>query len=148
MSVTEYTPVSFANGDPLVIEKLQALANNVQLLNERTPQILYKAHGVVKDRGLRVYATTAIIPPNSKTFNGQVDIHFGNFFSTSCKPMITLGVVTYPQRRFHTSVKGIGGNLVIPDHRGCTVSIQADEINTANNKIGNTVYVNVVAVGW
>lgn len=148
MSVTEYTPVSFSAGDPLTLEKLNALANNVQLLNERTPSVLYKAHGITKDKGLRVYATTAIIPPSSKTWNATAEVWFGNFFSTACKPMVSLGVVTYPQRRFHASVRGLGGTLVIPDHRGCTVSIQADELNAKNNKIGNTVYLNVIAVGW
>ena len=147
MSVTEYTPVSFSPGDPLVVEKLNAAMSNIQLLNERTPVILYSAYGITKDKGLRVYSTTATIAPRAGTDFG-VDVYFGNFFSTSCKPVVTVSLSTYPQKRFHLNIKGLGGTLVIPDHRGCSVGVNSDELNPANNKLGNTVYVNVNAVGW
>lgn len=145
MSVTEYTPVTFAPGDPLTIEKMNALANNMQLLYEKTPKTLYKAYGITKDKGIRVYSTVLTIPP-IKAVQGWGTVYFGNFFSVGCKPVITLGVNAWPQHRYHTNFSGI--NQVLPDHRGVQVRIQADELNVKNNKVSKTVYVNVTAIGW
>lgn len=148
MSVTEYTPVSFSAGEPLTADKLNALANNVQLLSEKTPKILYSGYGITKDKGVKIFSTIVTFP-KSTSWNRHVDVYFGSMFSTACKPIITLGVVTYPQRRMHVSMKGIGtGSLVIPDSRGAGISLDTDEVTTNYRPITNTMYVHVTAVGW
>jgi hypothetical protein len=143
--ITEYTPVSWAPNDPITTEKLNTMVANTQLLFERTPKTLYNAHGIVKDKGVKIFSAKVTMPAGT-TANSWARVYFGNFFSVGCQPVITIGVNAYGQTRYHHNFSGVGP--VTPDHRGVDVRIQADEINPANNKVSKALYMNIIAIGW
>lgn len=142
MSTSEYSPVTWSDGDPMDTTKLQQMVDNTRLIFENSPNYLANSHGIVKDNGLRIFAATTEMP----TSTGDVvykTMYFGNFFSPGCQPIIATGVNTQVHKRFYTTYNGIGTTFH-PDHRGIEICL----ISLHDVGIKYTVSVNVIAIGW
>lgn len=143
MSTSEYSPVTWSDGDPLDTVKLQQMVDNTRLLYERTPTFKVNSHGVIKESGLRVLATTLQFPRTTSDSQWQ-SLYFGNFFSPGCRPVISLGYNVGPHKRMYATFNGLGSNSHWPDHRGIDIIVVSH--HTAGFKYVTNV--NVIAIGW
>lgn len=146
MASSEITPVSWPVGSPVSSQKLQTMADNIQILNDKIPSMVFAANGLSKSKNIKVFVGNTVFKP-LKAGNQAATIYFGNLFSPGCNPMIALGVNGKVQSRYHANYQGLGGDLWA-DHRGCIVSVQPDETDPKNNYFRYTFYVNVIAIGW
>lgn len=146
MASGPYRPVSFVDGEPLDVNKLNTIAQNLQWLYENTPRISYKAYGLVKSSGAKILAGNATVPARKSTLS-YATVYFGTFFSQGCQPIVVATPVQNTTRtRFETVVKGIG--RVYPDHRGCQVGVTTDEYNATYNNHAYNLPVQWIAIGW
>ena len=143
--ITEYRPVSWGEGEPLSAHKLATMASNDQYLFESLPRLFFSNGGIKKDKGIKVFATTAVVAPQSSR-HGRATVYFGDIFSVGCKPVINLTVNASPYEQFNLAIKGIG--TLIPDHRGVEVLASADELEIKHNNIKANIYLNVIAIGF
>lgn len=143
--ITEFRPVAWGDGEPVSASKLSMMAANEQFLFESLPKLYFSNNSIKKDRGIKVFATTAIIPPTTIR-HGRTTVYFGDVFSVGCMPVVTLSINATPKEQFHLAIKGIG--QVIPDHRGVELLASAAELNSANNTINYNIYAHVIAVGF
>jgi hypothetical protein len=140
-----YKPVSWSE-EPTSVDKLNQMTNNDQWLFENTPRMKYNAYSLNKQSGLKILATYAFMPYTLATAQSRA-VYFGSFFSVGCQPIVVATPVPLgPQRRFHVAVNGIG--RAVPDHTGCFIQLSPDEWNTKNNRVSQSVYVHLIAIGW
>ena len=146
MAALPYAPTSWSDNEPILTDKLRQMSNNDQYLFEQLSTVYYNANAIKKTSGMKIMASTVSVSPNLSSPNGMATFYFGTFFTVGCKPMVIASINSYPQGRFHLNTRGIG--TFWPDHRGFEVRIAADELNTANNKIYNRVWVMFIAMGF
>jgi hypothetical protein len=144
--ITEYRPVTWTAGEPLASSKLATMAGNDQYLFEAMPRLVFNNHGFKKDRGVKVLALSAVIPPSSASW-GRTNVYFGDFFSVGCRPVVAAATNAPPGGdQYSVNIRGIGTS--IPDHRGVEVTINNQGHVESTKKIIGTVYVPLVVVGF
>lgn len=129
MAVTPYNPTYWSDKEPIYNRKLNQMASNDQYLFENMPRIRYSGYGVTRDQGVKIASGTILFTPFT-TYSEKTQ-SFGTFFSTVCKPTITLGVVANYGHLFPI-VRGMDD--LVPDHRGFICRV--------NTLIGGTMYQN------
>ena len=144
--MSEYVPVSWSAGEPITVEKLQQMASNTQSILESKPSTAIKHNGINRDRGMKILAGSSLFQP-SKTFSTKNNIYFGNFFSVGCTPIITPSFYSHPQLGMNLTPFGLNGTK-IPDHRGFSVYVWADDRSGNSAKIVHPYYVTYIAVGF
>jgi hypothetical protein len=100
-----------------------------------------------KSSGVKVAAGVALIPPKKAT-SQKIRIHFGSFFTTGCKPVVTLGIMSPHNGRLIPTMHGISGINHVPDHRGLIARICVSEFNSKVNYFVKRGYLNWIAVGY
>lgn len=137
--------VSWSPGDPITDEKLDAMVNNDNLLRDNMLTGQYKGHGVTKTTGIKIATGLVGIAPSKS--NQQVKpVYFNNFFSTSCRPIVTTGIIASSQRMIFATIDGPGSAL-FPDRTGFQVHVFVDSLSKTR-KITRTFYVSWIAVGF
>ena len=126
---------------------MDQLANNVQWLFENTPRAMYTLpSGLRRVEGVRMSAGRVLIPRRTKSDTASATVRFGNFFSSSCEPIITTGIVTTHQRKIFVIINGIG--RLNPDHTGFQVEVEVAAEGKKKDKIANSFYVTWQALGY
>ena len=140
-----FKPLSFAE-EVITTDKMNQLANNDQWLYENMPRIGYRGYGINKSTGLKILATGVAFAATTAR-SATRGLYFSGYFSTGCQPFcIAQAIATNGQRRFFVHVNGIG--RAVPDHNGCTITLTSSELNPTYDKIGATVHVNLIAIGY
>jgi len=139
MAATPYRPVYWSDDEPTYTRKMNQMASNDQYLFENTPRIRYNAYGLGRDQGHKILTGTLLFTP----FTTQIEKtqSFGTFFSTACKPVITMGVIANYGHLFPIAR---GFDNLVPDHRGfiCRVNTQI------GGYMGENFYVHWQALGF
>lgn len=140
MSSTPYRPISFSPNETLTTDKLNQLTSNMNWLRDNTPRILYTLpSGAKREQSLRV-ASGRVFFPSSKSDSANQQVHFGNYFSAGCQPLITTGIVSDQQVRIFCTISGIGS--LHPDNTGFKV-----HVNIAAERDRND-FIKPFAVAW
>lgn len=132
--------------EPVNTGKLQEMSNNIRKLRDLVPTTLYKANGIVKDTGVKVMAGSVVAQPTKNRSQTQ-DIHFGNFFSVGCHPVVVVQTYSEIQKHLQLGVHGLGG-APAPTNVGASVFIWYDGPSGNKGTIDNPVQVAWIAVGW
>lgn len=139
-----YAPVQWTPG-PITLPGLQQMANNEQWLFENMPAMYYTGPQIKRTGGLKIAAGRLPFP---STKQGYIDmnVYFGNFFTSGCNPVVTTTVHSYYRGRKFASVMGLGGATNI-DSRGFMAVICAVEPVGQDNSIHGGI-LNWMAVGY
>ena len=147
MAVTQYKDLAWGPTEALDMDKLNTMVNNSRYLFERAPKLYYSAYGVKKDTGIRIACGVATVPPK-KVDVQYINVSFGTFFSTSCKPVITLSITSPHNGRVIPTIYGIAGVNTQPDNTGFVARLAETELNAKANYFDKTMYLNWIAVGY
>lgn len=143
--MTEYTPVSWSE-EIVSIDKLQQMATNDQALFEMKPSTAIKHGGVNRNKGMKILAGSKAFQATN-TWATSVDLHFGNFFSQGCTPVVIPVIYGFPQTATYIHPKGLGGTAQ-PDHRGFSVYVRSNERNMKAGRIVHPFTIQYIAVGF
>jgi hypothetical protein len=146
MAALPYKPVSFGK-EPVLADKVNTLANNIQWVYENMPQAKYVYSGVVRTSGVKILAGNVYVAANKKP-SATATVNFNSFFSVGCKPCVVVTVNATPQMRYMANVRNINGSSVQADHLGFQVHVASSELDPRTSYIRYALYVNYIAVGW
>lgn len=146
MAATPFKPVSWAPNQPITSEKLNAMASNDTYLRQTMVRGHYSAVGVNRVEGVKIMAGMIPFAP-TKALHTARRVSFANFFSASCKPVVTTGLISAASKMVFVSVDGPGGHL-LPTRDGCEISVMPFAYVQKNRKINATLYVAWHAVGY
>lgn len=145
MASTEYVVISWSDQEDITGEKLDAMVSNTNYLRDNMLRGNYGANGITRDVGLKI-ASGLVLITASKTPIQSRTVSFSNYFSDSCKPIVTTGVVSSSQRRIFVSVNG-PGSLPMPTRDGFQVVVEVDS-TSKKKSITRNFYVSWIAMGW
>lgn len=145
MSALGYRPISWQNNDLLGQDKLNQGVQNIEYVLNNMTRSFYRAHGATREEGNKLLSGLALIPA-SKRSRDTVRVHFPNYFSSACSPIVTTGIVSAHLHRVHVTIAGLG--RMHPDHRGMEVHISMDAINAKRNHVHHNFYVSYSAHGF
>lgn len=146
MAVTPFRAVNFQPNQLLDEALLDQLASNQTYLYEMTPRAIWTGGSARRQEGVKLISGRATIGAIRRNYNGAT-IGFGNFFSASCTPNITATPVSTAQRRYFTTINGIG--KLYPDNRGFQVWCFLDaQTPKKQNKITKAFYISWIAMGF
>lgn len=134
------------SSEPISVEKLQIMAENTRKIRNLVPTMIFKSNGINKDTGLKIMAGSVVAQP-SKNRSQTNDIHFGNFFSVGCNPIVSVETYSEIQKILHVGVHGLG-NATLPTHIGCSVYLRYDGPSGGKGSVDNPVHLGWIAVGW
>jgi hypothetical protein len=115
------------------------MTSNDQYLFERTPSVRYNAYGVTRDTTLKIASGIVVMPVGSQVV--KRDVYFGNFFTSGCKPVVVVGLLSNGENKITVSAQGLAQST--PGHEGFRII----SINHSG-KINNTHHVSWIAVGF
>lgn len=145
MASTPFKVVSWAPLDPITDEKLDAMVSNDNWLFDNMVRARYGANGVSRDTGIRIASGLALIT-SGKSAEKSRSVTFGNYFSDSCKPVVTTGIVSGSQRQIFATIDGPGSNPQ-PTRDGFQVHVHVNS-NNKKKKISRNFYVSWHALGY
>lgn len=146
MATTPYKPTSWSVGEQITREKLNQMCANEQWIFENQPNVMFDAHGIKKNSGIKMYSGLISFGSNSTTHQ-EKQVYFGNFFAVGCKPIVLLTPIMQTQSRIMCMVRGLPGEYW-PDHRGFTVVMDTAEINPKNNYFHYSSSAHYLAIGY
>ena len=146
MASEEFKVVSWAPLDPITDEKLDAMVNNDNWLRDNMARAQYGANGVHRDTGVRI-ASGLVLMTAGKGITRNKRVSFGSYFSESCKPIVTTGIVSTAQRQIHVTIDG-PGNSVQPTRDGFQCYCYVVVPKKGNKKITRNFYVSWHALGY
>lgn len=145
MASTPFQVVSWNPLDPITDDKLDAMVNNDNWLRDNQVRGRYGANGVNKDTGIRIASGLALIT-SGKSAQKSKYVSFGNYFSDSCKPIVTTGIVSASQRQIYATIDGPGSKPQ-PTRDGFQVHVHVTSSNK-KKKISRNFYVSWHALGY
>lgn len=145
MASTPFKVISWAPLDPITDEKLDAMVSNDNWLRDNMVRGTYDAHNVKRTEGLRMASGLALIP-SGKNASASRSVSFGSFFSESCNPIVTTGIVSSSQRQIYATIDG-PGSKPHPTRDGFQVHVFV-ESNAKGKKISRNFYVSWHALGY
>lgn len=137
---TPFRPVNFGT-ESLTSDKLQQLANNTQYLFDNASKVRYKLGALERESGVKILTGKATLPPQTDRNYGRVDVYFGNFFTSGCRPIVVAGVES-GMVRVQVSIKGHGDGSI--DHTGFRGYVSSDYYKT----LDQSTVVAWIAVGF
>lgn len=143
--MSEFKVVSWAPLEPITDEKLDAMVSNDNWLRENMLSGQYKGHGVSKTTGVKIVSGLVMMPAG-KANQVTKNVNFGNFFSTSCRPIVTTGIVSSFHRMIFATIDGPGSALH-PTNQGFQVHVYVDS-TSKTKKISRSFYVSWLAIGF
>lgn len=145
MTSTPFKVVSWAPLDPITDEKLDAMVSNDNWLRDNMLRGRYGANGVTRETGLRIASGLALIT-SGKAASRSRSVSFDTFFSESCNPIVTTGIVSSSQRQIYATIDGLG-NKPQPTRDGFQVYVFVNSKNK-NKKISRNFYISWHALGY
>jgi hypothetical protein len=145
MASTPFQVVSWAPLEPITDEKLDAMVSNDNWLRDNMVLGQYGANGVKRDSGIRIASGLALIT-SGKSANKSKFVAFNNYFSDSCKPIVTTGIVSASQRQIFATIDGPGSKPQ-PTRDGFQVHVHVNSSNK-KKKISRNFYVSWHALGY
>lgn len=145
MASTPFKVISWAPLDPITDEKLDAMVSNDNWLRDNMMRGQYAANGVTRETGLRMASGLALIT-SGKAASKTRGVSFGTYFSESCKPIVTTGIVSASQRQIYATIDG-PGNKPQPTRDGFQVHVYVQSSNK-KNKISRNFYISWHALGY
>lgn len=145
MASTPFKVISWAPLDPITDEKLDAMVSNDNWLRDNMLKGRYDANGVTRETGLRMASGLALITSGKRAQKSR-NVSFDTFFSESCKPIVTTGIVSSAQRQIHATIDG-PGNKRQPTRDGFQVHVFVQSKNK-KKKISRNFYVSWHALGY
>lgn len=145
MASTPFKVVSWSPLDPITDDKLSAMVSNDNWLRDNMVRGRYGANGVNRDTGIRIASGLALIT-SGKSADRTRNVSFGNYFSESCKPIVTTGIVSASQRQIFATIDGPGSKPQ-PTRDGFQVHVHVNS-NNKNKKISRNFYVSWHALGY
>lgn len=145
MSSSTFNVVSWSPSDSLSPDKLQTMSDNDVYLLNNMARAQYNGSGIKKDTGIKIASGLALITARKARY-ATVPVSFNSYFSQSCKPQVTTGVVANSQRQIWVTVQGTGANL-LPTTDGFQITAYVDTL-TKIKKITRNFYVAWHALGY
>lgn len=145
MASTPFKVISWAPLDPITDEKLDAMVSNDNWLRDNMMRGQYSANGVQRETGLRM-ASGLVLITSGKSAEKSKSVSFGTYFSESCKPIVTTGIVSSSQRQIYATIDGPGSKPQ-PTRDGFQVHVYVNSKNK-NKKISRNFYVSWHALGY
>lgn len=145
MASTEFKVVSWSPLDPITNEKMSAMVQNDNYLRDTMVRGAYRANGVNREAGLKIAGGLALIT-SGKAARKTRYVNFENFFSQSCKPIVTTGTVSAAQRQIFVTIDGPGSKPQ-PTRDGFQVHVFVESKNK-KKKISRNFYVAWHALGF
>lgn len=145
MSSTAFKVVSWAPLDPITDDKLDAMVSNDNWLRDNMMLGKYSANGVNREVGTRMLSGLALITSGKSATKSRA-VSFDTFFSESCKPIVTTGIVSAAQRQIFATIDG-PGNKPQPTRDGFQVHVHVESKNK-KKKISRNFYISWHALGY
>lgn len=145
MASTAFKVISWAPLDPITDEKLDAMVSNDNWLRDNMMRGRYSGHGVSRETGVKLLSGLALIT-SDKSANKSVNVSFGTYFSESCKPIVTTGIVSSSQRQIWAVING-PGSKPHPTRDGFQVKVHVNS-KSKKKKISRNFYVSWHALGY
>lgn len=145
MASTPFKVISWAPLEPITDEKLDAMVSNDNWLRDNMMRGRYAANGVTRETGLRMASGLALIT-SGKAASKTRGVGFGSYFSESCKPIVTTGIVSAAQRQIYVTIDG-PGTKPQPTRDGFQVHVFVNSRNR-RKKISRNFYVSWHALGY
>lgn len=140
-----FKAINWTPSEKIGESKMDQMATNAEWLFTHTPRAIYTVSGITREQGVKMSAGRILIGANESD-TATATVRFGNFFSTSCEPLITTGVVSSGHFRVFCVHHGIG--RLHPDHRGFTVKVNIAAENEKRDRIIRSFYVAWQAMGF
>lgn len=103
--------------------------------------MLYNSYGTKKPNGVKIMASVLSVG-SSRTLYYSAVFNFGSFFTANSKPIIVPTVNPLGGSGHGYTVNIIGIGTPIPDYRGFTALVMANDVTTQR------LYIPFIAVGW
>jgi hypothetical protein len=145
MSSAQFNVISWNPNDALSPDKLQTMSDNDVYLLNNMARAQYNGSGIKKDTGIRIASGLALITARKSRY-ATVAVNFNSYFSQSCKPQVTTGIVADSQRQIWATLQGPGANL-LPTSDGFQITAYVDTL-TKIKKITRNFYVSWHALGY
>lgn len=145
MASSPFKVVSWSPREPLTNEKLNAMVTNDNWLRENMMRGRYSANGVYRATGIKMASGLALIT-SGKAATKTKYVSFGSYFSESCKPIVTTGVVSAAQRQIWATIDGPGSKPQ-PTRDGFQIHVYVNSTNK-KKKIARNFYVSWHAIGF
>lgn len=145
MSSTPFKVISWAPLDPITKDKLDAMVSNDNWLRDNMTVARYSASGLNRTTGIRIFSGMASVK-SSKSASRTVNVNFGSYFSQSCNPIVTTGIVSKSQRQIFVTIDGPGSKPT-PTRDGFQIHVMIGS-NNKKKKIKRDFYVAWQALGY
>jgi hypothetical protein len=141
----QFIPISFSPGQLLDEDTLDQMVANEQFLRDQSVDGKVTTEwGSIWDTGIKMLCGRAMIPAQSASVvYGTVG--FTSMFTPGSQPVIATGITSVAGNKFMHVIRGIG--QVMPDHRGFQYQLNVRGVGDDNSSIGNTIYLNWIAMG-
>ena len=140
-SALNWTPNEMVS-DP----KVDQMTDNADWLFKNTPRAVYKVAGLSRNEGVKIASGRVIIGRRRKSDSATAQVRFGNYFTPTCEPIITTGIVSEHQTNIFATISGIG--RLQPDARGFQVGVNIAADKKKQDKIARSFYVTWSAMGY
>ena len=142
-----FKAINWTPNEKLAQTKTDQMADNQDWLYNNTPRAIYTLPGGIRRvEGVKIASGRVIVAKRTKTDTAYVGVRFGNFFTTSCQPIVTTGIVSDFQTRIFCTIHGIG--VLHPDYRGFNVGVNIAAQIKKNDNIAKSFYVTWQAMGY
>jgi hypothetical protein len=145
MAAIPYRAVSFKPYELLTDDALNQNASNIQWLFENTPRVLYTTNRLKRAEGVRIACGRAAFEKKNNDQASQA-VHFNNFFSQGCQPIITTGIVSTGQRKIFCTMSGLG--QLHPTNQGFRLQVEVAATVQKYDKIAKQFWVTWMAMGY
>jgi hypothetical protein len=145
MAASPYRAFSFQPYELLSSEMTNQLNNNIQYLYENTPRVLYTVARIKRAEGVRIACGKVVFERQKNDQAGEA-VHFSNFFSSGCQPVITTGILSTGQRKIFATYTGL--NSTHPTHNGFRLRVEIDASNKKKDSITKQFWVTWIAMGY
>lgn len=126
--------------------KVDQMTANADDLFRSTPRAVYKVAGLTRSEGVRMASGRVIIGRRKNADSASATVRFGNYFTPTCEPIITNGIVSEHQTNIFATISGIG--RLQPDAQGFQVSVNVAADKKVQDKIARSFYVTWAAMGY
>lgn len=145
MASTPFQVVSWSPNDPISDEKLDAMVGNDNWLRDNMLQGRYQNAGTTRDIGVKIAGGVIPISAGKGTTRTK-QVLFDGYFSQSCAPIVTTGVISAKQFQIYCTISGIG-NTIQPTRDGFEAHVFATAVNK-HKRVAKGVYVTWQALGF
>lgn len=145
MASTPFKVISWSPEQPITKDKLDAMVSNDNWLRDNMIRARYATIGDSRETGVRMLSGLATVR-SSKSASRTVNVNFGSFFSQSCKPVVTTGIVSKTQRQIFVTIDG-PGSKPMPTRDGFQIHVMIGS-NNKKKKIKRDFFVSYLVMGF